>query len=56
LKQEARFFSQSAAGHLAAIFDGIDEMRTWDGKPVVVKAGPDTSMAVKWTPDLGPGL
>jgi len=33
LKREARFFSQTAASHLTKVFDGIDTMENWDGKP-----------------------
>lgn len=43
LKTEARFFSRTAAEHLASIFDGIDELRTRHGQPLVVDAGPFTS-------------
>lgn len=43
LKTEARFFSRTAAKHLASIFDGIDELRTRDGRPLVVDAGPGTN-------------
>lgn len=42
LKTEARFFSRTAAAHLAAIFDGVDELRTGQGHPLVVDAGPET--------------
>ena len=42
LKTEARFFSRRAADHLLAIFDGIDEMRTRDNRPLVINAGPET--------------
>jgi hypothetical protein len=45
VKVEARFFSQTATSHLAAIFDGIEEMRTWDDKPLVVDAGPNTQLS-----------
>ncbi|UVM74016.1 RES family NAD+ phosphorylase [Pseudomonas alvandae] len=40
LKTEARYFSRGAADHLAAVFGGIDELSTSDGKPVVVDVGP----------------
>ncbi len=40
LKTEARFFSRTAARHLASIFDGIDDLRTRSGHPLVVDAGP----------------
>lgn len=41
LKTEARFFSRAAASHLAAIFGNIDKLKTKDGLPIVVDAGPD---------------
>jgi RES domain-containing protein len=44
LKTEARFFSHTAAAHLASIFKGIDKMFTIDGAPLVVDAGPDTRL------------
>jgi hypothetical protein len=42
LKTEARLFNQTAAKHLASVFDGIETMRTSDGRPLVVDAGPGT--------------
>ena len=45
LKTEARFFSRRAADHLSAIFDGIDEMRTRDNRPLVIDAGRKQSSA-----------
>jgi hypothetical protein len=42
LKTEARFFSRTAADHLKSIFDGIGELQTRDGRPLVVDAGPGT--------------
>lgn len=42
LKTEARFFSRTAAEHLRAVFEGIDEMRTRDNRPLVIDAGPET--------------
>jgi hypothetical protein len=42
LKTEARFFSRTAANHLASIIDGIGELQTRDGRPLVVDAGPGT--------------
>lgn len=42
LRTEARFFSRSAASHLASVFDRIGELRTHDGRPLVVDAGPGT--------------
>lgn len=43
LKSEARFFSRSAATHLASVFSGIDKLVTHDGRPIVVDAGPGTA-------------
>ena len=42
LKTEARFFSRTAASQLTSIFDGIGELQTRDGRPLVVDAGPGT--------------
>jgi RES domain/HEPN/RES N-terminal domain 1 len=42
LKTEARFFSQTAAAHLASVFDGIDALQTRNQRPLVVDAGPET--------------
>jgi hypothetical protein len=42
LKTEARFFSRTAANHLTSIFDGIGELETREGVPLVVDAGPGT--------------
>lgn len=44
LKTEARFFSRSAAAHLASIFSGIDKISTTDGRPLVIDAGPQTAL------------
>ena len=44
LKTEARFFSRSSAAHLAKIFKGLDEMGTTDGRPLVINAGPQTTV------------
>ena len=44
LKSEARFFSKSAAELLEAIFDGIEDLRTHDNRPLVMKAGPGTGL------------
>jgi len=40
LKKEARFFNQHAAEHLRSIFVGLSAMKTWEGVPIVVDAGP----------------
>ena len=44
LKSEARFFSRRAGEHLAAVFGGVDQLKTHDGRPLVVAAGPQTSI------------
>lgn len=44
LKTEARYFNRAAARHLAEVFDGIADMRTYDGRAVVRDAGPGTEM------------
>lgn len=44
LKTEARFFSRTAAAHLASIFGGIDKMSTTDGRPLVIGAGPQSAL------------
>lgn len=44
LKKEARFFSQFAASHLASVFGGIDKLRTADGRPLVLDAGPQFAL------------
>lgn len=44
LKTEARFFSRSAAGHLAAIFGDIDKLKARDGRPLVVDSGPESAI------------
>ena len=44
LKSEARFFSRAAAEHLVAVFGGVDQLKTHDGRPLVVSAGPQTSI------------
>ena len=45
LKTEARFFSQFAARHLASVFAGIETMSSNYGRPLIVDAGPNTSLA-----------
>lgn len=42
LKAEARFFSRTAGEHLAAVFGGVDQLKTRDGRPLVVSAGQQT--------------
>ena len=44
LKKEARFFSRTAAAHLASVFGDIDKLKTRDGRPLVVDAGPQFAL------------
>lgn len=44
LKSEARFFSRRSAEHLASIFNGIEEMGTRAGHPLIKEAGPDKEL------------
>jgi hypothetical protein len=44
LKTEARFFSRTAARHLASVFSGIETMRTRDDQPLILEAGPGTPL------------
>jgi len=44
IKTEARFFSRTAASHLSTLFDRIDEMRTLDGRSLVIDIGPGTEI------------
>ncbi|HEX8431120.1 MAG TPA: HEPN-associated N-terminal domain-containing protein, partial [Longimicrobium sp.] len=44
LKTEARIFSRSAEHHLASVFNDITTLKTRDGRPLVVNAGPDTAL------------
>lgn len=44
LKTRARFFSRAGEELLARIFGGIDKIRTQEGRPLVVSAGPSTSL------------
>lgn len=45
LKTEARFFSRSAMAHLAELFESIDTLKTRNGAPVLVEAGPGFPIA-----------
>lgn len=45
LKTEARFFSRTAAAHLASVFKGIQDMSATDGRPLLINAGPETSLS-----------
>lgn len=44
LKAEARFFSRTVAKHLADVFGCVDQLKTYDGRPLVVAAGPQTAL------------
>jgi len=44
LKAEARFFSRTAGERLAAVFGGVDQLKTHDGRPLVVAVGPQTAL------------
>ncbi|WP_299724828.1 RES domain-containing protein [uncultured Tateyamaria sp.] len=44
IKTEARFFSRTASGYLGELFDKIENMRTADGTPLVVSAGPKSDI------------
>ena len=44
LKTEARFFSRSATDHLGSLFSAIETMSTIDNRPMVIDAGPGTSL------------
>ncbi len=43
LRTEARFFSRAAEEHLTSVFEGIDTLKTRDGRPLVIDAGPGTA-------------
>ena len=44
LRTEARFFSRSAADHLTSLFSALERMSTIDDRPLVIDAGPGTSL------------
>jgi hypothetical protein len=44
LKIETRFFSRDAERTLASVFNGIEKMRSADGRPLVVDAGSGLSV------------
>jgi RES domain-containing protein len=46
LKTEGRFFNRTAVNHLTSIFEGIGELQTRDGRPLVVEAGPGTDFHI----------
>ena len=45
LKTETRYFNRDGDDLLSRIFEGIDKLRTPDGKSLIVEAGPDTSLS-----------
>jgi hypothetical protein len=44
LKTAARFFNQTAAAHLASVFEDLPALSTRDGRRVIVTAGPDAPL------------
>ena len=46
IKTEARFFSNTALSCLKSVFENIHEMKTKDGRPLVVSAGPNTDIPI----------
>ena len=44
LKNEARFFSRESVELLRTVFQGIDGMSTSDNRPLIIDAGPDTTL------------
>lgn len=44
MKTESRFFSRTAAAHLASVFKGIETMSDATGRPLVINAGLETSL------------
>jgi hypothetical protein len=45
LRTEARYFSRKAAAQLSSIFGNLDDLLTVDGNPLVIDAGPGTTLA-----------
>ncbi|MCD8739373.1 RES family NAD+ phosphorylase [Mucilaginibacter roseus] len=44
LKTESRFFSEQVANLLATIFDGLENLKTWDGQHVLTNIGPTSEI------------
>ena len=44
LKTEARFFNQSVESHLSSLFDNLESITTDGGSPLLIDAGPSTSL------------
>ena len=44
IKAEARFFNRVGAEQLSELFDNIDGMRTNQGKPLIIDAGPNADL------------
>lgn len=44
LTTESRYFNQSAQATLASVFGDLGDHKTADGKPVVIEAGPNTTV------------
>lgn len=45
MKAETRYFNQFATDHLSAVFEGIDQMKTNTGKPLIVDVGPEMDIS-----------
>jgi hypothetical protein len=45
LKTKERYFSQAGANLLNKIFDGVEHMKTWGQKPLIIDAGPQTGLS-----------
>lgn len=44
LQEEARFFNREAAEHLETLFRGLDDLKTWNDRPMITMAGPRTKL------------
>lgn len=45
LKSEARFFNNKAASILESIFQGLEKFKSWSGKSVLTKIGPEHNIS-----------
>ncbi|RZL37917.1 MAG: RES domain-containing protein, partial [Pedobacter sp.] len=45
LKTSSRFFNRDGAKHLSSVFDGIEQMKTIDNRPVIRVIGPGTNIS-----------
>ena len=44
LKHETRYFNAQAHQHLSAVFNGLNSLTDFEGRPVIVDAGPGTQL------------